>query len=86
MVNNFLGKDFDPNQVFVFPVNSWNPNAGGKDTLQYLGSNYANEPIWKTKYWVIDPINAHYKSHIQSHAVHFISQPKYYKGLFDILN
>jgi hypothetical protein len=72
--------------VFSVPVNSWNPNTGDKDKLQYLGSNYANEPIWKTKYWAIDPINSQYKSHIQSHAVHFISQPKYYKGLFDILN
>ncbi len=72
--------------VFSVPVNSWNPNTGGKDKLQYLGSNYANEPIWKTKYWVVDPINIEYKFHIQSHAAHFINQPKYYKGLFDILN
>ena len=84
---NIFGSTPVPNwPIKKFPVNSWNPNAGGKDKLQYLGSNYANEPIWKSKYFVIDPINSQYKDHIKSHAIHFISQPKYYKGLFDILN
>lgn len=76
----------DNKSEFVFPVNSWSPSTGGQDKLQYLGSNYANEPIWKTKYWVADPINSAYKAHLQSNAVYFIHQPKYYKGLFDILN
>jgi hypothetical protein len=86
MINDIFKKDYDFDKMIVFPVNSWNLNTGGKDKLQYLGSNYANEPIWKTKYWVADPINSAYKAHLQSHAVHFINQPKYYKGLFDILN
>lgn len=72
--------------AYVFPVNSWNPNTANDKKFQYLGSNYAGEPIWKSKYWVINPINQEYKSHLQSHAAHFINQPKYYKGLFDILN
>ena len=72
--------------AYVFPVNSWNPNTANDKKFQYLGSNYAGEPIWKSKYWVINPINQEYKFHLQTHAAHFINQPKYYKGLFDILN
>jgi hypothetical protein len=71
--------------VKKFPVNSWNPNAGG-NSLQYLGSNYQGSPIWKKQYFAFDPINTEYKMHIQAHAAHFINQPIYYKGLFDILN
>ena len=76
----------DNKSANVFPVNSWNPNTGGKNLPQYLGSNYAKEPIWKTKYWVIDKVNQEYKLHLQAHAGYFVQQPKYYKGMFDILN
>jgi hypothetical protein len=72
--------------VFVFPVNSWNPNTGGKNLPQYLGSNYNKEPIWKNKYFINNNINNQYKQHLQSNAAHFVKQPNYYKGLFDILN
>jgi hypothetical protein len=68
------------------PVNSWNPNTESKPKLQYLGSNYNKEPIWKTKYFISNPLNQEYKKHLQSNAAHFIKQPNYYKGLFDILN
>jgi len=71
--------------VKKFPVNSWNPNTGGS-SLQYLGSNYQGSPIWKTEYFLIDKMNTEYKMHLQSHAKHFLSQPKYYKGLYEILN
>ena len=71
---------------FVFPVNSWNSNTGKTKPFQYLGSNYNKEPIWKSKYFVINKINSEYKLHIQTHATHFVTQPSYYKGLFDILN
>lgn len=69
-----------------FPVNSWNPNTVNDKKFQYLGSNYLGEGIWKSKYFVYDPIYNQYKQHIQANASHFIQQPKYYKGLFDILN
>jgi hypothetical protein len=69
----------------MFPVNSWNPNTAN-NKFQYLGSNYKKEPIWKSKYWVIDPINHMYINHIQSHAAYFLQQPSFYKGLFDVLN
>jgi hypothetical protein len=69
-----------------FPVNSWNPNTGKGNSFQYLGSNYYGQPIWKNKYFVSDPIAIEYLNHIRSNAVHFLLQPHYYKGLFDILN
>jgi len=72
--------------VFQFPVNSWNSNTEKGNSFQYLGSNYQGSPIWKKKYFIYDPIQNEYKLHLQSHAQHFIKQPVYYKGLFDILN
>ena len=68
------------------PVNSWNPDTGKGNSFQYLGSNYYGQPIWKNKYFVSDPIAIEYLNHIKSNAVHFLLQPHYYKGLFDILN
>jgi hypothetical protein len=76
-----------PGFPFVsLPVNSWNPDTGKGNSFQYLGSNYVGNPIWKKKYFVSDPVNNQYKLHLQAHAKHFVSQPTYYKGLFDILN
>jgi hypothetical protein len=69
-----------------FPVSSWNPNADKGNSLQYLGSNYQGSPIWKKKYFAVDKINNEYKLHLQKYASHFLKQPVYYKGLFDILN
>ena len=69
------------------PVNSWTPITGKVNSYpQYLGSNYQKQPIWKTKYFVSDPISIQYLNHISSHPVHFVLQPHYYKGMFDILN
>ena len=79
----YIGPSFPKKSL---PVNSWNPKAGKDKTFQYLGSNYQGQPIWKKKYFVCDPINTLYKKHVERHAVHFINQPHYYKGLFDILN
>lgn len=72
--------------MYVLPVNSWNPITGKNNSFQYLGSNYYEEPIYKTKYLISNTINQQYKLHLQNNAKHFISQPSYYKGLFDILN
>jgi hypothetical protein len=95
-INN-LFKDIDlyyslsdvaiPGFPFVsFPVNSWNSNTEKGNSFQYLGSNYQGSPIWKKKYFVSDPINNEYRLHLQAHAKHFVEQPVYYQGLFDILN
>jgi hypothetical protein len=83
---NILGNQPIPNWLAKkFPVSSWNPNTVN-NKFQYLGSNYAGEPIWKSKYFVCDTINLQYKQHIQANAAYFLQQPSYYKGLQDILN
>jgi hypothetical protein len=70
-----------------FPVNSYFSNTGkNKKSFQYLGNNYQNYQVWKNKYFIYDPIQRLYIDHIQANAIHFIKQPHYYKGLFDILN
>lgn len=69
-----------------FPVNYADSNTGKGNSLQYLGSNSYNEPIWKKKYFARDDINDRYKKHIIANAKHFLTQPNYYKSLFDILN
>jgi hypothetical protein len=71
-----------------FPVNdlfSHNTVSGG-NSLLYLGNNHHNEQIWKKKYFVHNKLETEYVLHLQSHARYFISQPRYYKGLFEILN
>ena len=68
------------------PVNSYFSNTGKGKNFQYLGNNYQNQPIWKKKYFVNDQMSIAYINHIKSHAVHFVLQPHYYKGLFDIMN
>lgn len=74
--------------VTKFPVNSYIPNTGDgtKSPFLYLGNNYQNQPIWKNAYLVKDKVNILYKNHISQHSVHFLKQPTYYKGMFDILN
>lgn len=69
-----------------FPVNSYFPNAGKGNSFQYLGNNYYKEAVWKTKYFIIDPIQSFYIDHIQQYSIYFLKQPNYYKGLFDIMN
>ena len=72
--------------VVSFPVNSWNSNTEKGNSFQYLGSNYQGSPIWKKKYLIKDQVNILYKNHILQHSIHFLKQPTYYKGMFDILN
>ena len=92
IINNIINpSDISINQtpgfpIQKFPVNSWNPNTAGKNMPQYLGSNYYKEPVWKSKYFAHNPFDIEYKSHLQSNAAYFLQQPKYYKGLFEILN
>jgi hypothetical protein len=84
LISDIFSKDFD--KPTKFPVNSWNSNTAGKNMPQYLGSNYYKEPIWKSKYFAYNPFDTEYKFHLQSNAAYFLQQPKYYKGLFEILN
>ena len=79
----YIGPGFGKKSL---PVNSYFSNTGKQKSFQYLGNNYQNNPIWKKKYFVSDKLSTQYLNHIKSHAVHFVLQPHYYKGMFDILN
>lgn len=70
-----------------FPVSdSFSKDTAKSQYFLYLGNNHFKEGIWKTSYFINDPINIMWKNHIASHAAHFLKQPAHYKGLFDILN
>lgn len=68
------------------PVNDYFSSIGSSQYSLYLGNNHYNEPIWKKKYFIYDEISISYTKHLQANAKHFVQQPVYYKGLFDILN
>jgi len=68
------------------PVNSWISSIAEENSSLYLGNNYWNEGVWKKKHFIEDKLQREYVNHLQSHAGHFLLQPKYYKGLYEILN
>jgi hypothetical protein len=68
------------------PVNDYFSNAGSFKNSLYLGNNHYKEPIYKTKYFIHNKLDTDYKNHLRSNAVHFLRQPNYYEGMFDILN
>lgn len=68
------------------PVSSWLSSIAGDQTSLYLGNNYWNEGVWKKKHFIEDKLASEYIQHLQSHAVYFLQQPKYYEGLYEILN
>lgn len=79
----FLPEGFQP---ISLPVNSWLSSIAGDNSSLYLGNNYWNEGVWKKKHFVQDKLANEYINHLQSHAGYFLRQPKYYKGLYEILN
>jgi len=78
----YIGPGFDKS----LPVNDYFSNAGSFKNSLYLGNNHYKEPVYKTKYFVHDKLETQYKNHLVANAVHFLKQPNYYMGLFDILN
>ena len=69
------------------PVNSYfSDTANGGNSFLYLGNNYQNQPVWKAKYLIENKLDIEYKNHIKNYPEHFVKQPVYYRGLFDILN
>lgn len=78
-----LPEGFSPTML---PVNSWFSSIAGDETSLYLGNNYYDEGIWKMKYFVYNKLQKEYELHLQCNAKHVISQPRYYEGLFEILN
>lgn len=80
-------KDISDGAGVWLSVNNWLQNTdSGLNSLLYLGVNYQGQPIWKNKHFVIEKTQTDYINHLSSNAVHFVKQPSYYKGLFDILN
>jgi hypothetical protein len=69
-----------------FPVSSYFSNTGKDKTFQYLGNNYQGNPIWKKKYFLHDKHHSEYIAHLSQYTEHFLKQPHYYKGMFDIMN
>jgi hypothetical protein len=70
----------------ALPVNSLFSSTEDDKKSLYLGNNYWNEGVWKMKYFIQNKLASEYVNHLQSHARHFLQQPKYYKGLYEILN
>lgn len=68
------------------PVSSWLSSIEGDNSSLYLGNNYWNEGVWKKKHFIQDKLMSEYVNHLQNHAGYFLQQPKYYKGLYEILN
>ena len=68
------------------PVSSWLSSIAGDNSSLYLGNNYWNEGVWKKKHFIQDELQKQYVKHLQNYAEYFLSQPKYYKGLYEILN
>jgi hypothetical protein len=68
------------------PVSSWFSSTAGDKNSLYLGNNYWNEGIWKKKNFIHNQLQSEYVLHLQSHVRHVVSQPRYYNGLYEILN
>jgi hypothetical protein len=68
------------------PVNSYFSNTVVDSSSLYLGNNYWNEGVWKKKHFIQNKLQDEYVKHLQSNSKHFLYQPKYYKGLYEILN
>lgn len=73
-------------QPISLPVSSWISSIAEDKPSLYLGNNYWNEGVWKKKHFIQDKLASEYVKHLQNHAVYFLHQPKYYKGLYEILN
>lgn len=74
--------------LFQFEPNLWivaSNNFKKTYDTYYVGSNIHSNNIYK-KNILIDKLNIEYKNHINSHAKHFLEQPDYYRGMFEILN
>ena len=70
-----------------FPVSDSLPKGKLSDKyFMYLGSNHYDEAIWKSKYFINNHFDLMYKNHISTYPAHFLRQPSYYRGMFEILN
>jgi hypothetical protein len=79
----YIGPSFPKGSL---PVNDYLSKSGNFKNSLYLGSNHYKEPVYKTKYFIENKLDIEYRNHLVANAVHFLQQPNYYEGLFDILN
>lgn len=70
-------------QYVSFPMTNMFSYTGEVKAPLYMGNNQYGDGIYKT---IFDPFKYEYINHLQKHAGYFVSQPSYYKGMFDILN
>lgn len=52
----------------------------------FIGKNSYNEQVFKPDHFVEDKLHQSYLNHIRANAVYFLQEPKYYNGLYEILN
>lgn len=72
--------------VQKFPVNDSMSNSTANSKTLYYGQNHYDEAIWKYKYFVKKELDIMYTNHIIANAKHTVSQPNYYRNMFEILN
>ena len=70
-------------QYVSFPMTDMFSYTGEVKAPLYMGNNQYGDSIYKT---IFEPFRHEYINHLQKHAGYFVSQPSYYKGMFDILN
>lgn len=73
----------EPNGVWF--VGGYKPDKNTEKKLIYW-KNFYGEEIWKISYFIKYEIDIEYRNHLIANAVHTVSQPTYYRGLFEILN
>lgn len=56
------------------------------NTFMLLGKNSYDETVYKNKFFAVDTIHIEYLNHLRSYPAYFLQQPKYYRGMFEILN
>lgn len=81
--------------TFTFPNYSSSKQINANKSLDdqeaskkfiYLGQNLFDEGMWKYKYFVKNYINIEYQQHLISNAKYVLSQPLYYRSLYEIMN
>ena len=93
---NDLFKDYDLDDLFeqsmqklesyIFQAYAEPTPLIDTNTFILLGKNSYDEAIYKNKFFAVDTLHIEYLNHLRSHPGYFLQQPKYYRGMFEILN
>lgn len=54
--------------------------------LYFFIGNSDSHAVWKTKYFIERSLDIAYRNHIKANSRYIVTQPSYYKGMFDIMN